>query len=95
MHPFRVGMVIRIGATQDYLCPVACMHTYISSHLAPYGPLFVLTPHRFLTFCLADVPNINMHSFRIGGASDAASAGVPNSTIQILGKWTSEALSVP
>ena len=98
--PFRVGTVIRIGATYDYLCPVACMHIYISNHPAPDGPLFILTPHRFLTrsdmvglltFCLPDVPNINTHSFRIGGASAAASAGVPNSTIQILGRWTSDA----
>ena len=28
---------------------------------------------------------------RIGGASAAASAGVPDSTIQILGRWSSDA----
>ena len=34
---------------------------------------------------------INTHSLRIGGASTMASAGVPDSTIMILGRWTSNA----
>ena len=41
--------------------------------------------------CFPDLPNINTHSFRIGGASAAASAGVPDSQIQILGRWSSDA----
>ena len=35
--------------------------------------------------------NLNTHTFRIGGASAAASAGVPDSVIQILGRWKSDA----
>ena len=95
--PFRVGTV---GVTLDDICPVACMHNYISSHPAPAGPLFILTPQMFVTqndkvallmHCLPDVTNINTHSFRIGGASAASSAGIPDNTIQILGRWTSDA----
>ena len=47
--PFRVGTVVRIGATLDDICPVACMYNYILSHPAPAGPLFILTPQRFVT----------------------------------------------
>ena len=35
--------------------------------------------------------NIFTHSFRIGGTIAAAAAGIPDSTIQILGRWTSNA----
>ena len=100
--PNRSICMWRIGTIQDCLCPVTCMHTYISSHPAPDGPLFVLTPHRFPTrsdmvglptYCLPDMHNINIHAFRISGPSAAASAGVPNSTIQILGRWTSDYIS--
>ena len=33
---------------------------------------------------------MDTHSFRIGGASAAASAGVSDSVIQILGRWSSD-----
>ena len=33
--------------------------------------------------------NLNTHSFRIGAASALSSAGVPESAIQILGRWAS------
>ena len=33
----------------------------------------------------------NTHSLSIGGASTMASAGIPNSTIMILGRWSSNA----
>ena len=43
-----------------------------------------------LSRCLPEVSGINMHSFRIGGASAAASADITDSTIQLLGRWTSD-----
>ena len=98
--PFRDGCTIRIGATGNDLCPVRLMHRYLSVHPFRQGPLFVLSATRFitrvdmvnlLTRCLPGLSNINTHSFRIGGASAAASAGIPDSTIQILGRWSSDA----
>ena len=44
-----------------------------------------------LRTCFPNAPTINSHSFHIGGASAAASAGVADSTIQILGRWTNNA----
>ena len=41
--------------------------------------------------CFPGARNINTHSFRIGGASAAASAGIPDSQTQILGRWSSDA----
>ena len=97
--PFRNGVSIRIAAIGGWLCPVRLMRRYLHVHPGP-GPLFRLDMHRylvrndvvsFLRGVLHDVPQINTHSFRIGGASAAASAGVPDSQIQILGRWSSDA----
>ena len=98
--PFTVGCSIRVGATGDRVCPVAWMHRYLELRTGIRGPLFMLSPNGFLTRqdrnvmlsrCLPEVPHINTHSFRIGAASAAASAGVPNNTIQLLGRWSSDA----
>ena len=76
------------------------MASYLCHHPNPRVPLFVMSHNHFLTRfdmvsmlrrCLPDVMDINTHSFRIGGASAAASAGVPDSVIQILGRWSSDA----
>ena len=63
------------------------------------GPLFMFRNGTYLTHrymatliqqALLQLPHANTHSFRIGGASAAASVGVPDSTIQILGRWSSD-----
>ena len=98
--PFRVGCTIRVAAVSSPACPVRLMRAYLSSHPYSSGPLFVWRSRCYLIRsdvvlvlrrCFPDVPNINTHSFRIGGESAAASAGVPDSQIQILGRWSSDA----
>lgn len=44
----------------------------------------------FIKMSIHDNINLNTHSFRIGGASAAASSGVPDSIIKILGRWSSD-----
>ena len=65
-----------------------------------YGPLYLFQNSAFLTRnrvvdllrrALPDVPNINTHSFRRGGATALASAGIPAHIIQIMGRWQSNA----
>ena len=62
-------------------------------------PLFLLTSGDFLTRDIvievlqAAFPgrrDINTHSFRIGGATALAQAGVPDYIIQIIGRWSSD-----
>ena len=76
------------------------MHHYLARHSSRQGPLFVLVPNHFLIradvvnlirCCLPGVAGVNTHSFRIGGASAAASMNIPDSHIQILGRWSSNA----
>ena len=98
--PFCSGCVIRVAAIDDSLCPVRTMFGYLSAHPTHSGSLFVLSAGQFLIRqdmvlllrrCLPHVSNNNTHSFRIGGASTAASAGISDSHIQILGRWSSDA----
>ena len=98
--PFRSGCTIRIAAIADSLCAVHLMRQFLRSHPVGYGPLFTFGPRHYLIRqdvvtllrrCLPSVVAINTHSFRIGGASTAASSGVPDNHIQILGRWSSQA----
>ena len=95
----RKGMKIVIGKTNDDLCPVAALLAYLKIRGSQPGPLFLwqsgttLTKNKFveeIRIALADqLPPKDFagHSFRIGAATTAASAGLPDSTIQKLGPW--------
>ena len=98
--PFRSGCTIRVAAVPGRICPVSILLCYLRCHPTGSGPLFVWRPGHFLIRndmvlllrrCFPGTLNFNTHSFRIGGASAAASAGVPDSQIQILGRWSSDA----
>ena len=97
--PFRVGCNLKVWATGGKLCPVRAMKRFIQTHPFRKGPLFVFSEGSFLTRArLANIlhsaipeVNLNTHSFRIGGASAAAAAGIPDSTIQVMGRWASNA----
>ena len=95
--PFRQGCSIIIGPTNNILCPVQALKSFIKQRNLVPGPLFTfqdgtyLTRDRFarlLSRCFKDV-SINTHSFRIGGASALAAAGIPDAQIQIMGRWSS------
>ena len=101
--PFRQGFSLRIAKTDSDLCPFTALISYLSLRrpLGP-GPLFILSNGQFLTrdhvvLVLSRVfPHIpsallGSHSFRIGGASRLCALGVPDATIQILGRWSSSA----
>ena len=98
--PFRTGCTIRVAAVGGNMCPVHLLHSYLRCHPTGSGPLFLWRTGHFLIRddmvlllrrCFPNTINFNTHSFRIGGASAAASAGVSDSHIQILGRWSSDA----
>lgn len=99
--PFRQGTCIRLPQLHNTrTCPVSAYIRY-SAFLScnEERPFFTFHNGTFLTrrylshFIQSCFPNsnINTHSFRIGGASLAATAGLPDSAIQILGRWRSDA----
>ena len=98
--PFRQGVTIRVGVMAHNLCPVRAMARYLAVRGVQTGPLFIFRNGMFLTrarvldmltCALPDVPFVNTHSFRRGGASALASAGTSEELIQILGRWKSKA----
>ena len=101
--PFRRGYGVVFGSTSDAVCPILAILLYLNLRTSVPGPLFMRQDGRPATrawFCnrLKDaiiaigVPgNISSHSLRIGAATAAAAAGIPHATIQVLGRWTSDA----
>jgi hypothetical protein len=102
--PFRKGVTISVGRTGKHLCPVVALLAYLAVRGGQEGPLFQhddrrpLTKAAFVdqvrrTLTLAGVEERSYagHSFRIGAATAAATAGVDDSLIQTLGRWKSSA----
>ena len=102
--PFRKGVNLYIGRTNNDLCPIAAMMAYLAIRGDSEGPLFrfrsgqPLTHERFvakvreaLSSSGTDQSKYAGHSFRIGAATTAAQCGIADSTIQLLGRWESTA----
>ena len=102
--PFGVGCTLFIGRTNSSICPVAALLAYLAIRPPSPGPLFVhdngspLTRAGLVSAVRAalsegsvDLSRYTGHSFRIGAATAAAQAGLPDSMIQMLGRWRSSA----
>ena len=98
--PFMDGVRIRVGMLEHYLCPVRALVRYLARRGSRPGPIYIFRNGAFLTRArvldvmvraLPNVPNINTHSFRRGGASALAAAGTPDHIIQLMGRWKSNA----
>ena len=100
--PGRHGYQVVLGITNDDLCPVAALLTYLGQRGDKPGALFQwrdgtpLSKTKFVeavrqAMSAAHLPAQDYagHSFRIGAATTAAMAGVQDSTIQTLGRWKS------
>ena len=100
----RKGVKIIIGKTEDDLCPLSAMLSFLKVRGSHPGPLFCwksgspLSKSRFVESVRSALTTANLpansfagHSFRIGAATTAASAGICDSSIQCLGRWKSNA----
>ena len=101
---FGEGTTIFVGRTRSEICPVAAVLAYIARRPGTPGPLFIFdngtplsrsylvkTLRSTLSDAGVDTRGYSGHSFRIGAASAAARAGLPDSMIQSLGRWKSAA----
>ena len=88
--PFRKGVSVFLGATGKNLCPVRGILPYLAIRGNHLGPLFIFEDGRGLTrqrFSLAlngllnqlqmNTQCYNTHSFRIGAATTARQANIP------------------
>ena len=100
--PFRKGVNVYLGTTGVALCPVAAILSYMVSRGSRPGPFFAFSDHRPLTrdrlvkevrqamrVSGIDDKLYSGHSFRIGAATTAASCGLQDSLIKMLGRWES------
>ena len=102
----RKGVTVTVGPTGRSVCAVTAMAAFISMrpNAAPTDPLFIfedgviLRRRALVRFTKVLLKNAGVdntlyagHSFRIGGATDLASRGVPDHEIQAAGRWTSDA----
>ena len=104
---FRRGVDIVVGKLNNKLCPVSAMLAYLAVRGNGPGFLFRFHDGRLLTNnCFVDAiraallqlglnpKNYVGHSFRIGAATTAGACGLSDSTIQMLGRWSSSAYLV-
>ena len=102
--PFRRGVKLCLGRTDSIVYPVKAILPYLAVRGSTPGPLFTLsdstplTRARFKTLLSAtlkqaglDDSKFNTHSFRIGAATSAKTAGIADVHIQMLGRWKSSA----
>ena len=102
--PFGNGINIFLGSTGQDICPVTALSNYLFVRAKGQGPLFVLADgspllrshfvanvKRALAYANIDESKYSGHSFRIGAATSAAAAGVPDHMIKMMGRWESSA----
>ena len=102
--PFRRGIDIYLGANDSTICPVKAVSAYLALRGGQAGPLFItqegtgLTRQTFssvLDYLLSKLKlnhkHYNTHSFRIGAATSATEAWIPDRQIKMLGRWQSDA----
>ena len=92
-----------IGKTNNKSCLVAAMLAYLAVRGFDHSPLLrsedghPLTHSKLVSLLRAtltaagiDPTHYSGHSFRIGAATTAAANGISDSTVQTLGRWTSD-----
>lgn len=101
------GVDIYVGRTGCPLCPVAAVLAYMAIRGNEQGPFFKfnnsqpLTKPKFIHHVRLALQNTGLpyndfagHSFRIGAATTASRAGMEDSQIRALGRWSSAAFLV-
>ena len=104
MDPFRKGVMVYLGRTDNDLCPVAALAAYVAIRGSQPGPFFVLESckplsrecfvslvHENLSAAGVEATSYSGHSFRIGLPTRTAACGIEDSLIQTLGRWKSAA----
>ena len=102
--PLGKGINIFLGATGQDICPVTALSNFLFVRPKGQGPLFVLADgapllrsqfiekvRKALSYANIDEGKYSGHSFRIGAATSAAAAGVPDHMIKMMGRWESSA----
>ena len=100
--PFRRGVNVFMGKTDNDLCPVAAVGAYLAGRGSKPGPFFIfqsgspLSREMFVRRMRTTLGEAGVvatqysgHSFRIGVATLAAAIGIEDCMIKALGRWDS------
>lgn len=100
---FRRGSMTYLGRAHPPICPLSALIPYIQLRGSTPGPLFRrssgvpltsrdINTHLHMILARANIQgNYSSHSFRIGAATAAAAAGIPDHLIKVMGRWSSTA----
>ena len=101
---FGAGVCVHLGKTNSPMCPVTALLAYMASRRESPGPFFrdqqgrPLTKAVFIQDIRQALTRLGLpaeqfagHSFRIGATTATAQAGLEDSVIQALGRWSSAA----
>ena len=104
--PFRETAKLTIAKSNSNVCAVTALQDYLlqTLHHGDGQPLFQFADGRNLTrtaltnnlrailhVCGLNSTHYASHSFRIGAATTAGAAGIPDWLIKVLGRWKSDA----
>ena len=107
--PFRKGTQVLVYRNQSITCPVAAVSKYLRctrniTKSAPFfqlqnrnpvtKPWFIRKLRQKLMAAGLDERKYSGHSFRRGGATSMAAAGIPDSIIKEAGRWSSNSYQV-
>ena len=99
---WRQGVYLIVGSTTSHVCPVKSLLTYIAIRGFKDGPLFInqngttFTQQSLVSSLRVTLSQVGIdcthsgHSFRIEAATTASVKGVPETTVQALGRWSSD-----
>ena len=99
-------IVLSLQARESHVnvCPVRSLYQFIERSCSQPGTLFCFPDNHFVPYeyfrgCLSNslywaglpATHYKSHRFRIGAASTVANLGIPDETIQHIGRWKSQA----
>ena len=97
----RRGADVYVGRTECPLCPITAVLHYMALRGSTAGSFFIFKDGTLLTKSIFTARvrealrslgyHFAGHSFRIGAATAAASAGIEDSVIRTMGRWSSSA----
>ena len=95
--------IILQGDANSNICPVTAMREFINARGCHEGPIFCHFGKSFLSryqfnkvlemsmkLVDASIINVNSHSFRIGGATNAICKGISYEKVKEMGRWKSD-----
>ena len=100
--PFRKGQTVVLAPSGRSVCSVRAMSKHLQNCNSSERPIFVLADGKFLTRRLVssimkqligngiNCEGLSSNGFRIGAATTAAAANIPDRVIKTLGRWSSD-----